>query len=116
MTKEEISINQSWTVEQRIELGTMAEQAARIFNIIVSVQKARYLREWEACDEAHSKTMAALKSKHMMLVDFIGIYDAVVQDGRRLVDEKHDKNSQEYKEQQRLDTQGFGLDFDKGAD
>lgn len=103
--------------EQILNLGQMAAQAFNnpIFQIIHDKLTAQYFQQWRDIPVEHTKEMVHLKAKHIVLGEILNDMTGLIEHAERVYARIQHENNPETKENQRLDEQGYGLNFDQGA-
>ena len=98
--------------QDMIELGAKAAEALNnpIFLIEYQILRTRYFEQF-AQGENEAKTLMQLQDKIKVLDEIYKDFVGMKGHAERLLAERQQQASPEYKKQQRLDTQGFGLNF-----
>ncbi len=98
--------------QQLIELGAKAAEALNnpIFLIEYQILRARYFEQF-AKGGNEAKDLMKLQDKIQVLDEIFTDFHGMKSHAERLLAERQQQASPEYQEQQRLDTQGFGLNF-----
>lgn len=113
MAEQNASSPTGWSDEQMINVGQMAGEALGnpVFQVIHNLLKTKYYQEWRALPEHHTKEAAGLKARELALDDVIGTMVAMRDRAQDILTKRHEANSPQRQEQERLDTQGFGLNY-----
>ena len=113
MKNAEPSRQHSLKVGQVLELGEMAKKSHPILQIILQKKRLEYESQVRATKPEESKKRDSLWLKDRMLGEFGADLDGLIMHAERVYAEQAEQNSPEFKKQQKLDEQGFGLSFDE---
>lgn len=102
--------------EQILNLGQKASDALNnpIFRIEYDHLCTKYYRDWIEADPAHTKEMAFLKAKHLVLNEIMRDFAGMVDHAQRIYADIQKSNDPQAQESKRLDEQGYGLNYGQG--
>jgi hypothetical protein len=104
-----------WTQEQRVNAGQMAAQALNnpIFNVVHDLLSQKYYRSWLMSEAKEMKTRESNWYRQVALTDLMKEMISMVSDAQVIVQERQRQNDPVEQERERMDEQGYGLDFNQ---
>lgn len=104
-----------WSEDQRINAGQIAAQALNspIFNVIHAMMVGRWQKEIKLTDPKEDNARKWLWMKERVMDEMCLEMASLVQDAQRIIAERQAQNDPVEQERQRLDEQGYGLNFNQ---
>jgi hypothetical protein len=108
-------IRNQWTPEQRVNAGQAAAQAlnAPIINVVHDLLSQRYYREWMSSQMEHPKMRESRYYQQLALSDVMREMVSMVTEAQQIVEERQKQHDPVEQERQRMDEQGYGLNFNQ---
>lgn len=106
-------MSEELTNEQKIELGEMASGFLNhpFFPLWHQIAMNRTIVEIDKAGPDHTKAVMWQKLKRQVISEVFADARSILAQAERIYQDMQEKHSPERKEQRRLDTQGFGLNF-----
>jgi len=110
------SLRAHWTQDQRINAGQIAAQALNspIFNVIHDMMMQQHFMEWQQTDPKEENLRRSLWYEQRALKSVMLTMASMVGEAQRIVAERQAENDPVEQERQRMDEQGYGLNFNQG--
>jgi hypothetical protein len=104
-----------WTQEQRINAGQIAAQALNspIFSVVHDLLIQRHFREFQLSDPKEENLRRSLYYKQKALKDTMLEMASMVGEAQRIIAARHAENDPVEQDRQRMEEQGFGLNFNQ---
>lgn len=113
MTGEKPTSGATLSDDQVVQLGHQASQAFQnpVFRVAFQSLQGELYQRWLGAPAEHTKEMAALKADHTALIRLEQRLVGLIQHAETVIRRRNQQADPEYRKQQELDNQGFGLDF-----
>ena len=116
MTEENKPLGTTMSREQRLHTAKLATAALPFMQVLTQALSAKYYRQWVQSKPEHRNEREGMHTKQIVLDEMGKLTQMLIQDGEQVLHQMQAEESPEAKEKERLDTEGFGLNFDnRGA-